>query len=274
MPMDAATYNNIRRIIFSTAHDPQRGFAVARHWLESSYRKQLGPLGFSGLMAELNFYERHRKEYFLTVAGDMGEHADFAGLYRGSAARFDVTTNLAFKRFKDYEPYVGEGVGYQIALLDEKNFEIIDVFDLAFQRCRCGGHLIPFITVFKNAPDCFDSAYPMNVCSACKSVVELDSHGMQTRIRAKEFFEREGNAGADNTDEIYDAYSVEHYKLARAQFDENLMGIALPHGSSGSYWGVQFTFLNQAIQFDTAEIMPIDDWIRDMTHPDEQWLDP
>jgi len=91
--MSAENYNNIRRIIFSTANNPAKGFQLAHEWLDSTYKVKLGPKGYSGLKAELNFYQRHGQEFKLTVAGDMGEHADFSGMYGSSATRFDVTTN-------------------------------------------------------------------------------------------------------------------------------------------------------------------------------------
>ena len=123
--MSASTYNEIRRIIFSTANNPKRGFALANEWLEKTYKNKLGSRGYAGLKAELYFYEKHRHEFKLTVAGDMGEHADFSGMYGTDATRFDVTTNLDFKKFHNYEPHMGDGLYYKIALLDKNNFEII-----------------------------------------------------------------------------------------------------------------------------------------------------
>lgn len=146
--MSAETYNKIRRIIFCTANDRTKGFSVAYEWMEKTYRRQLDTQSYRGLMAELRFYERHRKDFYLTVAGDMGEHADFAGMFGSRPARFDVTTNINFKKFINYEPFMGTGPSYKIALLDQENFEVIDVLDLAFPRCNCcGGHLFPAIVL-------------------------------------------------------------------------------------------------------------------------------
>lgn len=83
--MSAETYNRIRRILFSTVHNPQQGMAKAREYLER-YKKRLGPNGYVGLKAELEFYERHRGDFALTVAADVGEHADFSGVLSGSKA--------------------------------------------------------------------------------------------------------------------------------------------------------------------------------------------
>ena len=146
--MSAENYNRIRRILFSAANDPRKGFEVAYEWMENTYRKQLDAKNYRGLMAELNFYQRYGREFFLTVAGDMGEHADFAGAFGSQPARFDVTTNINFKRFETYEPFMGVGPAYKIASMDKDNFEVIDVLDLAFPRCdQCGGHLMPAIVL-------------------------------------------------------------------------------------------------------------------------------
>lgn len=119
--MSAEVYNRIRRIVFSTANNPKKGFGLAREYLEG-YQDDLGPRGYIGLMAELNFYQQYGKEFNLTVAGDMGEHADFAGIYGGCATRFDVTTNPDFKQLSNYEPFITDGIRYQIAILDKPIF--------------------------------------------------------------------------------------------------------------------------------------------------------
>ncbi|MCU0289469.1 MAG: hypothetical protein MUF15_24120 [Acidobacteria bacterium] len=69
-------YNKIRRILFCTANNPDKGFYKAYDWMEKTYRNQLGLNGYVGLMAELKFYERYKRDYKLTVAGDMADHAD------------------------------------------------------------------------------------------------------------------------------------------------------------------------------------------------------
>ena len=53
--MSAHNYNEIRRIIFSTANNPNKGFLLAHEWLDSTYKSKLGYKGYSGLKAELNF---------------------------------------------------------------------------------------------------------------------------------------------------------------------------------------------------------------------------
>jgi len=276
MFMDAKTYNNIRRIIFSTANNPKKGFGLARQYLENTYRAKLGQRSYVGLLAELKFYERHRKEFGLTVAGDMGEHADFAGVYDKGATRFDVTTNLEFKRFSTYEPFIGEGMRYQIALLDSTNFEIIDIIDLAFNRCKCGGYLLPFVTVFDLGGQS-DNGYVMNVCSGCKSVVELDDNVRRTNMSLAEYVKSSLSTGFSSNKQSYDTYSVDQYKYLRNQHPEdNLMGIAFPHYLAGDPYAVELTFCNKVIDIDLSGELVIDNWVDDIANKEENanlWVD-
>lgn len=258
--MSAEEYNKIRRIIFSTANNPKHGFSVAREWLETTYRPKLDNKGYAGLKAELLFYERHRSDFALTVAGDMGEHADFAGMYRGAPTRFDVTTNIDYKKFRDYEPYMGDGTHYQVALLDSTNFEIIDVFDLAFERCSCGGHLIPVVTMLDGNhnrhgdPLWHNDQVAINICSECNQFVEVNRFFNQTRFSPKEYLNYLPFEGDDEINQAYKQYCVENYKYFRRTVQDNLMGIAevayIPDGYKGEegYWGLGFSFLNRAVQ--------------------------
>ena len=185
--MDASEYNRIRGILFRTVHDQSKGFSCAYDYLEKSYRHKLGNRGYCGLKAELNFYQKHGQEFNLTVAGDMGEHADFAGSYGSLTARFDVTTNLSYKKFRDYEPYMGVGLRYKIALLDQNNFEVLDVFDLAFPKCdSCGGYLIPCIVLLgQNYNPHGESQWTndqllIDVCTGCNEYFEKQRYMHQT----------------------------------------------------------------------------------------------
>ena len=140
--MSAQIYNQKRRIIFSTYH--RDGSEKAFQYLEG-YRKILGEQSYTGLRAELNFYHQYGKEFHLTIAGDMGEHADFSGLYGSLPVRFDVTTNLLYKELSTYERFITDGYNYKIALYDQKNFEIKDILELSFPKCnKCGdGFIFP-----------------------------------------------------------------------------------------------------------------------------------
>jgi len=271
--MSAEEYNRIRRILFSTVNDPQKGFSTAYEWLEKTYRRTLGAKGHAGLMAELKFYESYRKEYKLTIAGDMGEHADFSGEYDRNQTRFDVTTNLTYKQFKDYEPFVGDGIKYKIAFYDKKNFEIVDILELAFPKCNCGGFLIPFILLkgqnYNNhgEPRWTNDQILMEICTNCSEFKEKDRWSHHFLYSPSEFskFLPEDMDNEDVKKEI-ENYNTIHYKYFRREYCDNLMAIAEPiykvTGRKGEgYWTFEFGFINRAaegeilLDIDTGQIM-------------------
>jgi hypothetical protein len=261
--MSAEDYNRIRRILFSTVHDPKKGFETALEFLEKTYRYQLGPAGYVGMRAELAFYQRHRAEFALTVAGDMGEHADFAGVLGGEATRFDVTTNISFKRFADYEPYMGEGLRYKIALMDSGSFEIVDVFDLAFRICEdCGRHRIPSFVLFGQNLDAngegkwTNDQLLIDVCLGCERIVELDrftTSGLLSIDDATYGTAEEAEPGSARM------YALDTYKYLRRRFAADyLMAVGSPayrvtSRDGDGLWEVRFAFVNRAV----ANEMPV-----------------
>lgn len=257
--MNANEYNKIRRILFCTINDPSKGFNIAYEWLEKTYKDKLGPTSYTGLKAELNFYEKHRKEFKLTVAGDMGEHADFSGVYENDAVRFDVTTNINYKEFSSYEPFLGDGIEYKIALLGSKNFEVIDVMSLAFESCECGGYLLPFILLLgENFNKHGESQWSndqlmMKVCSNCQCFNETERHTHHFLFSPSEF-------SADLPDEMpiskkidkTQEYCLDSYKYFRRNINDNLMGVAEPYykitsQNGGGLWVFNFHFKNKVV---------------------------
>jgi hypothetical protein len=259
---DAETYNRIRRIVFSTFHDPSRGPSVAKQWLEN-YASKLGVRAYKGLKAEVAFYEQHRRSLGLTVAGDMGEHADFSGILDAQACRFDVATTLDFKKWSDYEPHMGNGSRYKIALLNHDNFELVDVLDLGFPRCRsCGeGHLIPCIALLNQnynrhgESTLTNDQLLLDVCTSC------DTFQTRQRFTHSGLFSPQELADSlsgmsDEDDFAYRAahcHSIDMYKYFRRQADDMLMAVA-QHGyvvtepDGGGHWAIQMTFVNEAVQ--------------------------
>jgi len=119
----AQIYNEKRRIVMSKlVTDP----ATARQWLDG-YKKTLGPQRYAGLKAELEFFERYRKEYQLTPALDVGDATDFTGEIDRKYHRIDVTTNVAFKKLGTYEPFQADDYRYRIAVWDGHDFELVDI---------------------------------------------------------------------------------------------------------------------------------------------------
>lgn len=259
--MSAEIYNRIRRILFCTANNPVKGFSVAYEWLEKTYRKQLDTKSYCGLMAELRFYERYGREFYLTVAGDMGEHADFAGMFSSQPARFDVTTNINFKSFCDYEPYMGAGPRYKIALLDQGNFEVIDVFDLAFPRCNCcGGHLIPAIVLLNQNYNRHGESQWNNdqllidVCTGCEEYIERQRYthyGLFSPQEHYDAFDGDEDVAAESTQQ----HAVSAYKYFRRQHSDFLMAVAshnyiITEPKGGGHWAINFNFVNAAVSSD------------------------
>ncbi|PXX74698.1 hypothetical protein [Rivihabitans pingtungensis] len=262
--MSASEYNRIRRILFCTIHDPAKGFNCAFEYLDG-YKRTLGVHGYTGLKAELNFYQKHGREFGLTVAGDMGEHADFAGSYGSQLARFDVTTNINFKQFQDYEPYMGSGPRYKIALLDQGNFEVIDVLDLAFPRCSCGGYLIPSVILLgQNYNRHGESTWTndqllVDVCTGCHEYFERNRFTHHGLLSPQEYFD-----GFDSQEE-YDLaiqateqHLVDAYKYFRREHSDYLMAVGqhdyiVTEPDGGGYWAINLSFVNQAVAQDMPD---------------------
>lgn len=257
--MNAETYNRTRRILFSTANDRNKGFSVAYEWMEQTYRKKLGPKGYIGLMAELRFYERFKSEFKLTVAGDMGEHADFSGLFKSNMTRFDVTTNIDYKNFKDYVPYLSDGPQYCVVLIDPKNFEVSDVVSLTFERCTCGGYMVPFILLMdQNYNDKGESQWNndqihMKICNNCSEFKEIDRYTHHFLFSPSEYLaELSDEMPANEVQNILKQYSLDAYKYFRREFCDELMGVAEHSykftGRKGEgYWSFNFNFKNQVM---------------------------
>jgi hypothetical protein len=253
-------YNKVRRILFSTAQNPSRGFAMAYEWLEKTYRKSLGTAGHLGLLAELKFFERYRREFKLTVAGDMGEHADFAGEYQGNMSRFDVTTNLSTKRFATYEPFLSDGPEYKIVVVDRQSLEVSDVVSLAFRRCRCGGHCMPvFVLLDGNINGEGEASWTndqlqLEICVACEEITDVARHTHHFMPSPSEHFEWQApddpSVTATRGD---DGYGLDVYKWLRREHCDELMAVAGPEytvtGRNGEgYWACKSFFRNSVVE--------------------------
>ncbi|MCF7878852.1 MAG: hypothetical protein K9L95_05235 [Candidatus Omnitrophica bacterium] len=160
----AELYNRSKRILFSLFH--KYGEKRALSYLSALKTKMKFP-AFVGLENEFFFYLREMKSLKLTVSLDCGDHNDFAGYFDNHPCRFDVTTNLDYKKFKNYEPFLKEGVRYCIALMDAKNNKLIDVINLAFPACpKCGGRLfdILILSTLEDLPDICDMQKIVSIC--------------------------------------------------------------------------------------------------------------
>lgn len=141
----AKVYNDSRRAVFSIYH--KRGFDEALRYLENVVKRQLIRPAYVGLKEELYFYNSNFDAFKLTVSADVGDHSDFSGVYRGKASRFDVTTNIDYKKLDDYSPFQ-KGVDYQIVLMNKEKNQVEDIFDINFPTCEdCGNRLFEVLLV-------------------------------------------------------------------------------------------------------------------------------
>jgi hypothetical protein len=174
----AAIYNEKRRIIFSTFHsDPVK----ARSYLQG-YKQILGDKGFIGLKAELDFYEKNRNKFQLTVAADVGDCTDFTGLIGTEMVRFDVTTNENVKILSDYESHAAEGYSYKLAIVDAGSGDLVDLVDLSFPACsNCGfGRIFDIALLLGEqylsdggSSGIYDQAH-FRLCNGCQSLQPLE----------------------------------------------------------------------------------------------------
>lgn len=263
-------YNKIRRILFCTANNPEKGFSAAFDYLDSTYKTKLGDKGYIGMKAELLFYKSYKKELKLTVAGDMGEHADFSGQIDHSQVRFDVTTNINYKAFEDYEPFIGDGIKYKIALFDQSNFQLLDVLDLKFRKCECGGFLIPFILLkdqnFGENGECkwTNDQLLFEICTSCQSYEGKEKWTHHFLYSPSEFIGGiSGDYNKEKIDKLIQNYYINTYKYFRREFRDDIMVVAEAQykitGRKGNgYWAFDFGFINKVVKDDFPIDVPID----------------
>jgi len=168
-------YTRTRRIVFSQMlKDP----AKAKRWLEN-YRKSLGPAGYAGLQAEVAFFEQYRSAFDLVLAADVGDATDFVGVIDGAMHRIDVTTNVAFKQLKSYEPLQMQGARYKIAVLDQGKFDLIDI-NFPFCATCSLGRILPTGMLLEETPDSRGDSQWSNdqllvkICSDCGEIKVAD----------------------------------------------------------------------------------------------------
>jgi hypothetical protein len=263
--MNADTYNTSRRILFCIANNPKKGFSLAYECLEEIYRSKLGNKGYIGLKAELKFYEQYKKKFGLTVAGDMGEHADFAGIHENKNSRFDVTTNLEFKKFETYEPFLDDGPIYKVVLLDPKSFQVSDIVTLSFERCDCGGYKIPFILLkgenfnAHGESQWSNDQIQMKICSVCSTFDEVHRHTHHFLYSPSEFFNGlPEELESETKSEAMINYAIDAYKYFRREFSDDLMAVAehtykITDRAGDGFWTFNFLMKNQVIAKEIPE---------------------
>lgn len=143
----AITYRNYRAKYFAIAK--KHNFKTAYYILDQDRVKFNYSLqDYTGLLSELIFLEHHHDDMDLTPTLDCGDHCDFRGFYEQSQARFDVTSNLDYKKLKDFEPFQKKGKPYYIVLIDTTKKTVDRIIDINIPFCDiCGGRLISTVII-------------------------------------------------------------------------------------------------------------------------------
>lgn len=235
----AQVYNEKRRIVMSKmTTDP----ATARQWLDN-YKNTLGPQGYAGLKAELEFFDQYSKTYHLTPALDVGDATDFTGEIDGRLNRIDVTTNIDFKKLSTYEPFQTDDYRYRIAVWDGSAFELVDI---NFPFCQvCGeGRILPTgMLLCENYDDEGNSRWSNDqalvmICSGCGEYEVADTittpflydftHWYAVLNEAKQEAKDAGEEPVDIETEVRD-YASAALRYLRQSFGQYLVAVGGRH---------------------------------------------
>ena len=116
----ASLYNEVRHHAFSLFH---KDLNIDINQILNIIEKEHDPLPQKakiGLLRELKFYKKYRKQYSLTPTLDCGDKSDFVGKINNKMGRIDVTSSLEFKKLDDYnKPIAISEENYFLALVKE-----------------------------------------------------------------------------------------------------------------------------------------------------------
>lgn len=147
MPHQANIYNQAKAIVFSILN--KSGITSAYKKLDEFYNSM--PItSWYGLKAELDFYIKNKDIYTLDPIFDFGIKCDFVGNIDGiNNCRFDVTTNIEFKKLETYDPIQRQDKRkYKIVVMDKDNGSIIEIFDLNFPPDTSGDGRLLDVALF------------------------------------------------------------------------------------------------------------------------------
>lgn len=235
----AQIYNDKRRIVMSKMMtDP----AKAREWLDG-YKNDLGSRGHAGLNAELEFFDRYRRDYQLTPALDVGDATDFTGEIDGRLHRIDVTANIDFKKLSTYERFQAEGYRYRIAVWDGDDFELVDINFPFCKTCREGRILPTAALLGENHDGKGNSRYSndqslVSICSSCDEYTVLDTivtPGLYDFAHWHKVLNEQNNDAKDAGEQPLDIanelrdYATAALRYLRQSFGQYLVGIGGNH---------------------------------------------
>lgn len=228
----AENFNRIRRILYSTMHNPKKGYAAAIDYLEG-YKKSLGYKGYKGLKTELNFYNKNQINLNLIVAADVADHTDFSGVIDKKPFRIDVTSNLNYKELKTYEPLqrISEA-RYKIILASEDG-DIDEIIDINFPFCPvCQegrlidiGVLLPRTYFGPNIDEDLHKQKHIGACNNCnyhKEYQEISSVYLPTFAEDCGFYNYEISRYNSAVEEIGEHLDFDPHKYIKAHVENVL----------------------------------------------------
>jgi len=248
VPNPATVYNEKRRIVFSTFYKNPED---ARKYLEG-YKAVLGPHGYVGLKAELDFLEKYRTPFKLILAADIGDATDFAGQFGSEVYRIDVTTNESFKSLLNYAPFQQDGEKYKIAIMDKANGELIDLVDINLPFCnRCSESRMFDIALLlpERRPDGattneFDQV-KISYCPVCdqaESHERFTTYGLRDFESARASYLEAQELGEDSAPWDERAYVTQAFRYVRKTMSANIVALAANrytvtnHQSRDGFW--------------------------------------
>lgn len=155
-----------------------------------------------GLEAELKVFDLKKDEWSLIPALDSGDHTDFSGMVDNEQVRLDVTTNVGFKKLQDYEKFQKEGKRYFIAYFNRKT-EQVELIDINFPFCKCGGRLIKMIVLNDiNTP-------PFYFGSTTQSLITVCTNNPYDHYKIEKDFGYTLISSTDIKDLVKDHYAIE-----------------------------------------------------------------
>lgn len=176
---DAAEYNRIKAIIFSTYHD--NGIGTALKYLDNY--KQSGSIEYKdyiGLKAEINFYNRYRKELTLDPVWDYGIKCDFVGNINDcNNVRLDITTNLAFKDDTTlFNLQVGSGRIYKYVKVNPESGiidTIVDYFNSSAEKALNRYNLAVFMPGDRDKNNPYLEVYSLDINNPYEGAQHVDT---------------------------------------------------------------------------------------------------
>jgi len=161
-------FNKARKHAFSVFNKYQ-SFEKAKFFLKDVRYSSLTPSSRKGLLAELLFYSKYKRELKLIPALDCGDKTDFTGEIEGRLSRIDVTTNLKYKQRSNYEEFIYDNWAFWLVNIDISSEDIAfiplhfplcevcnkaSIYNLVYLKQELDSTYIEHFTILKLCPYC------------------------------------------------------------------------------------------------------------------------